>query len=387
MAAKMKDIRKSQYYVCYLGWHECRGLYGRQFVIPVLGGLVEKWRCNRNIPLTKITIQVSKKDVKIIQEAVNGRGVRKSEKVKYPPIPAKDVTFACQGEAPDHDTVGVIYLGYNPQTNNAVHVHGYRCDSPETAAMLAQHLNQLADIPEHRQRLVRIERDLVEQGQILPRSRSLPASDNGSRRSFGSSGSTGSGSEAKDISSTPSNEKPPIFDIIHSELREKLKVRDGAPILLPPVDYDTISRSRGDLHKKRKSLQFNSFAPTGAFIRKVDESSQSKENLATDVHHRKPAPHDQYVSPDFKNSPKLRSSDDGYYSHDGGLSSSLTESPLHQSLPESRLRPGGADISRRPRPHSEYPVRVNSPQHSSPRVSQLAENHVVRSHSFRTNQK
>ena len=68
--------------------------------------------------------------------------------------------------SPDEDVVACIYLGYNPQTRCAVHVHVYRCDSVETAAILTAHLNQLIELPEHQQRVLKIEQELVNKGQV-----------------------------------------------------------------------------------------------------------------------------------------------------------------------------------------------------------------------------
>ncbi len=59
-----------------------------------------------------------------------------------------------------------IYLGYNPQTRCAVHVHVYRCDSVETAGYLTAHLNQLIELPEHQARAQKIEQELVAKGQV-----------------------------------------------------------------------------------------------------------------------------------------------------------------------------------------------------------------------------
>ena len=91
------------------------------------------------------------------------------EKIKYPPIPSRDITYAVQATSPDEDVVSCIYLGFNPQTHCAVHVHVYRCDSPETADLFVEHLNQLTDITEHKQRIMKIEQDLVGKGQVSPR--------------------------------------------------------------------------------------------------------------------------------------------------------------------------------------------------------------------------
>jgi hypothetical protein len=48
------------------------------------------------------------------------------------------------------------------------------------------------------------------------------------------------------------------FDNVTDELKQRLNIskKEGAPILLPPKDYDTISRARGNMNSidKRKCL-------------------------------------------------------------------------------------------------------------------------------------
>ena len=294
---KDRDIKKANYYVWYLGWKEVRGLWGREFTEPITKELVVR---RAHEPLPKLTVEVNKKEVKVVQLVEKKKG--KVEKVKYPPIPAKDVTYAVQALSPDMDVVSCIYLGYNPQTRCAVHVHVYRCDSPETAELFADHLTQLTEIPDHQERIFRIEADLVAKSQIMPRpsafvgaadgdatstiapstlegrpggyyedgdyqrhanydSKSLlrvlhperespqPGHMSPGRLSPGRvSPRHGRGSPRPDSMRQDSDEKDivDIYDSVTDELKAKLKI-NAAPVLYPPKDYDTMHRSAGNM--------------------------------------------------------------------------------------------------------------------------------------------
>lgn len=102
-----------------------------------------------------MTLQLSNKGLKIIQN-VSGKRVHENyrvskniinlkikncfqENVKHF-IPHHAITCTVQGDAPNDDIVSTILLIYNPATACPVHVHSYRCDSPETATLLHEHL-------------------------------------------------------------------------------------------------------------------------------------------------------------------------------------------------------------------------------------------------------
>ena len=128
MAASGGKIKKAQYYVWYLGWKECRGVYGREHTEPIAKELVYR---RKHDVLPKLTIEVSKRELKIVQlvekrSGKSGGGAAKVDRLRYPPVPAKDVTYAVQALSPDEDVVACIYLGYNPVSGCAVHVHCYR---------------------------------------------------------------------------------------------------------------------------------------------------------------------------------------------------------------------------------------------------------------------
>lgn len=248
----------------YLGWKESRGVYGREFTEPIVRELINRRRGQNDLP--KLTLQVSKKEVKITQEVDKKKG--RIEKVKYPPIPAQDVTYAVQALSPDKDVVACVYLGYNPYTKCAVHVHIYRLDSEQTAEMFVQHLTQLTALPEHQNRLRKIEKDLAAKGQI--NSRYVNDGETSNHSGSGSSRSppgSGGGAVEKQVKNDIANDITP-YDSLAAELHHKLHSQDEAPLLLPPKDYDTICRKHGNLInvQNRRSKQDNIVG------------SQSKEN-------------------------------------------------------------------------------------------------------------
>jgi len=264
---KEREIKKAQYYVWYLGWKEVRGLWGREFTEPITKDLVIK---RAHEPLPKLTIEVSKKDIRIVQLVEKKKG--KVEKIKYPPIPGKDVTYAIPATSPDEDVVSCIYLGYNPQTRCAVHVHVYRCDSPETAEIFAHHLTQLTEIEENQRRIMKIEADLVAKNQIVPRPTAFVGEAVGDAEStiapstlldegkYRSGRYEGEEDEADDDdeeydgrrhatyhNDTPPNEKDvvDVYDSVTLELKAKLQT--ASALVNPPKDYDTFHRSAGNL--------------------------------------------------------------------------------------------------------------------------------------------
>lgn len=298
------DFKKAQYYVWYLGWKEVRGVWGREFTEPITRELITR---RRHDDLPKLTIEVTRKELKINQLIEKKKG--KIEKLKYPPIPAKDITYGIQALSPSEDVVSCIYLGFNPQTRCAVHVHVYRCDSPETAEIFAAHLNNLIEIPEHKQRIWKIEADLVVKGQIVPR----PSAFVGSAQSEAASTTAETIDDRSDILTTldrhshyddrdhyeernryPDDRLPPtefdrkppspeptiqfedIYDSVTAELKSKLLGKEiVGPILLPPKDYDTIHRKAGaliDLDEKKPS-NIHIIGPHGGIIRVKKDNS------------------------------------------------------------------------------------------------------------------
>ncbi|XP_041348930.1 uncharacterized protein LOC121368315 [Gigantopelta aegis] len=293
---KEKDLlaKKSQFYVEFLGWMETNGLRGVKYTDPVIRELRRRQKQIDRPP--KLTIQVSKKELKITQD-VEEKKKRSIKKIKFPTIPARDVTFAVQSMRPHDgrpdDVVACIYLGYMPRTGRDVHVHVYRFDEPQTATTFVRMLNQLTDSNEDRIR--EAERELAAKGQIEPveytRESGLGSSDGMSDGPY--TGDSAADSAASN--STYSDESPTFdsddidpdlqslsemqaFDSVTDELRQRLNInRDNAPILLPPTDYDTISRARGNFTKNYEERRCNLLGITGnpALDRTRKESGES----------------------------------------------------------------------------------------------------------------
>ncbi|XP_017879533.1 uncharacterized protein LOC108624604 [Ceratina calcarata] len=218
-----KDVKKSSYYVWYLGAREAKGVDAMPGAIAYL---LERERLQEPF---KVTLQVSNKGLKIIQTVHPGGSTRSA--VKHL-VPGHAVLAAVQRE----DVVAATLLLPNPATNNPVHVHAYRCDSVETAELLGGQLKALAS---HSENLARV--NSLESG----RARSNLGSDGRSTRE--SESSEGSGELRHDSVQTTT-----IFESLAAELRAKLGRgnsgdNDVGPILLPPRDYDTVHRHRGNL--------------------------------------------------------------------------------------------------------------------------------------------
>ncbi|KAI8128244.1 hypothetical protein FF38_08582 [Lucilia cuprina] len=281
MALRLRrDVQKASYYVWFLGAEEAKGLRGHRVINSVLPYLIDRSRTQEPI---KVTLQVSHKGIKIIQ------GSSKHF------IPHSAITSSVQTD----DIVACVLLLYNPVTKCPLHVHAYRCDSETTAEALNQQLQILINRPENQKRF----EDLESRLGIIPGMPSLSSSSNktsnhneelnhkkesqhnyddhhhkqqarsarhepSSKRFVSSLGSdTGNSTRESEcsedisgnspISRSPSGLKPlplqqqplpnpELFDSLAAELRAKLN-GNGPPLLLPPRDYDTVHRSKGNL--------------------------------------------------------------------------------------------------------------------------------------------
>ncbi|KAI1289701.1 hypothetical protein HDE_08226 [Halotydeus destructor] len=280
---KSKDIKKASYYVWFLGAKEAKGLRGDQHVLPVLQYLTDR---ERQLEPSKVTLQISNKGLKIVQNVPKKNATPsgkaqpqvspqvKMEQIKHV-IPHHSITCVVQEE----DIVASILLIYNPITKCPVHVHAYRCDSVETATSLAGQLQTLIDRPENQSKIQVIEQQLALQGlPLLPGSgsssstghcaKSQQARSNSDGRSTRTDGSDDTGDsfesfpersdrwgnrhrrldsyDRNDFEAADSPKMASMYDSLAHELKVKLGTKSG-PILLPPRDYDTISRSRGNL--------------------------------------------------------------------------------------------------------------------------------------------
>ena len=190
MAFRRKDVKKSSYYVWFLGAKEAKGLRGEEFVLPVMHQLLDQ---ERMIEPSKVTIQVSNKGLKIIQNVPKrsakhdhvsiGHHVvvsssagssptnQKTEQIKHL-IPHESITTVVQEE----DMVCCLLLIFNPVTKCPVHVHGYRCDSIETACALTESLQILIDRPENQKKFSEIEKRLALRSALIAQKASASSS-------------------------------------------------------------------------------------------------------------------------------------------------------------------------------------------------------------------
>lgn len=258
MALRLKkDIKKASYYVWFLGAQESRGLRGEEFALPAIRLLEER---ARNLEPFKVTLQVSHKGLKIIQN-VTAKG--KQQTIKHF-IPHGSITSAvAQG-----DVVACVLLLFNPITGCPVHVHAYRCDSDHTAEMLYTHLLALIERPENQKKFADIERKLQMRG-ALPLKKPPDSS---------------LGSEVSRESDSGSNEDRNVanlYDSLAAELKQKLST-GKSPILLPPRDYDTVHRQKGNLSNidTRRCLNQNI---VGINARRKLESSGGSSGIGSDL--------------------------------------------------------------------------------------------------------
>ncbi|XP_050442200.1 uncharacterized protein LOC126846604 [Adelges cooleyi] len=236
-----KDVKKSSYYVWFLGAQECNNVRDVDCIVPIISALAER---ERKMPPHKFTLQVSHRGLKIVHNAVAtpslpGGKISKSDLVKHL-IPDHAITCVHR----DQDLVAVILLLYNPVTKWPVHVHVYRCDSAETSALLSGQLQTLVDRPDNKRKLDEIESRLsVPEPQPPP----LPHRDNGRRERKRESPPSSSSESGVPVAT---GHMTSLYDSLAAELKKKLATgkKTGAPILLPPRDYDTVHRHRGNLN-------------------------------------------------------------------------------------------------------------------------------------------
>ncbi|XP_015795424.1 bromodomain-containing protein DDB_G0270170-like [Tetranychus urticae] len=337
MNFKRKDIKKSSYYVWFLGAKEAEGLRGDEFVLPVLRYLTDQEGLSE---VSKVTLQVSNKGLKIIQNvpkksssscnplpASNLSSAKlslssnsgKTEQIKHL-IPHNAITCVVQ----EDDLVACILLIYNPITKCPVHVHAYRCDSIETASSLRGQLQLLIEKPENQRKFKEIESRLVSKGLTVnqqphqlhqhlkqqPQSKPTESSVELNRRfnplgKRGSSESRSIRTESSDrtedsydsglINGSKENKSLPIelalgnpkvailYESLAAELKAKLSNPKSGPILLPPKDYDTISRKQGKLSgiEARKSTNMTIVGPLETPSTTTNSSSSSSPTTAS----------------------------------------------------------------------------------------------------------
>ena len=351
MAFRRKDVKKASYYVWFLGAKESKGLRGDQYVVPVLRFLLDR---ERQYEPSKVTLQVSNKGIKIVQTlnvprksngnqaafktSFNSNPNVKTEQIKHM-IPHHSVTWVSQEE----DIICCIMLIYNPITKCPVHVHAYRCDSIETATTLRNQLQILIDRPENQKKFREIEMRLAAKG-LMPTSGPVPPelefqssrktlnSDGRSTRTEGSdntddslgSSDLGYNGSKELIKNRPvsrgkvhqsDNNSPAVYESLAAELRAKLGNPKTGPILLPPRDYDTISRKRGKLEgiELRKSTNQQIVGPLleqdESPITRSESSGKSSSGIGSDEA-LSSAIHE--IQPDYDQKADQSSSDDDW---------------------------------------------------------------------------
>lgn len=115
-------MKRSSYYVLFLGAKESKGLRGDQYIEPVLQYFITQ---EQRMQALKVTLQVSNKGLRIIPSALKLSHPPDSEAEKHF-IPHSAITCVFQAPPPNDDIVSCILMIYNPDTNCPVHVHCYR---------------------------------------------------------------------------------------------------------------------------------------------------------------------------------------------------------------------------------------------------------------------
>lgn len=398
-----KDVKKSSYYVWFLGAKESKGLRGEEYVLPVLHQLID---VERRLEPSKVTLQISNKGIKIIQNVPKKSNKclssyhpddRLHQHLLHPPRhphihqphhvassssphpphmspSSSDVSVgphpipACKMEqikhliphnaiscvAQEDDVICCILMIYNPITKCPLHVHAYRCDSVETASALKAQMQTLIDRPENQKKFKDIERRLALTGltslsaqrsppPVFPSCSSLTPSPqqrtNSDGRSSARTESDGTDDSfdsndprivyrrrgnpqyqsqpelqrehsSRHLSSTSVNppkkgsnnshkfilqpddpddleietQKASMFESLAHELKVKMgNAKAVGPLLLPPRDYDTISRGRGNLVgiEERKSTNKFLVGAVGRGQRKSDSTPAADSRYQT----------------------------------------------------------------------------------------------------------
>uniref|UniRef100_A0A0N5AGK8 PID domain-containing protein n=1 Tax=Syphacia muris TaxID=451379 RepID=A0A0N5AGK8_9BILA len=162
-----KGLAKSHFYVWYLGSKEADGVRGSAVVLPAMRQLLrDSFRRTPN----KATVQISGKGLKLIQTVptMGKSGKIKMQLVKFQ-IAASSITYSMTGKPPFDDVIAVVMLVFNPEMHSPIHVHCYRCDSAETAAVMQANLQVLIGRPETQRSIAALEQRLFKSmGRRLP---------------------------------------------------------------------------------------------------------------------------------------------------------------------------------------------------------------------------
>lgn len=273
--------KEGRFYVEFLGWKETRGLYGASFTDPVVSALIERQQKSQNH--IRMSIKVNEDELQVTQHVTTSQG--KSQKIKYPKVLMCDISYVTQCAPPHTDIVSCIFLGYNPMTKHAAHVHVYRFDSSDTATIFLRRITSVIEQKEYRERILAMERDLIDLGHL--RRRDSLGSDGASNGSsschspnsidsgYGHSSKRSSGGANHSLLKPVGAQTAAAFSSIHNELEHKLSLqnKNEKPILLPPKDYDTVVRRHGHISIRAK---LKPFKPTVVGAESIFNNNQPK---------------------------------------------------------------------------------------------------------------
>ncbi|GFR76219.1 hypothetical protein ElyMa_000476300 [Elysia marginata] len=283
-----------QYYVEFLGWMECYGVRGEKYTEPVIRELRHRQKRKKADVPPKLTILVTDEGLHISQ-SVDSKKKNSTKTIQFPVIPGRDVTFVHQARRPGDgrldDIVACIYLGYMPRTNRCVHVHVYSFADAVTASDFCTKM--AAIVKQNGHHILEEERRLANERQIEPPATLVQADNTDEPHATDSavgSASSGYSDEYPDTPFGPRKIEPDLesladvlpYDNIQDEIRHKMQ-SENSPILLPPIDYDTISRKHGNLMKvdERRCKHEKIVGLLALKLKERNDSSESGVDLAS----------------------------------------------------------------------------------------------------------
>ncbi|PAA68920.1 hypothetical protein BOX15_Mlig032274g1 [Macrostomum lignano] len=281
----------------YLGWKPTDGLCGRQFVEPIVRDMLAR-RGSQRYQLKRHVLEFDKRKLRL-WEMDHRTGGRTGG--RYPSVPVEDITFALQEDGNTDPLVfSLILFGFNEESNRSIHTHVWRGFNLESVSEFTGRLIRCLTSPAHLHSVREMELQLVKRGEARPSGYFVAEGPEPGSRG-GGHGSRGN-SRPSSLLQSPSSPRPPsspqppppppqqppqqppppppppqqppqvIGSRVTEELRQRFLDKSGAPLLHPPCDYDTISRSHGNvlLRRTEQPLRSDSKAPTGAYIRRSD---------------------------------------------------------------------------------------------------------------------
>lgn len=292
--------KSSPFEAKYLGYLPSSGIWGHEYSDPPTFALLKE-RAGQN--LATVVFEFGAKELKISEVYMKKNKLQKS---KLPSVALRDVTFAVRMEPPHDCVVSTIYLGFVSATNHAVHVHGYVFKSPDMAAVFVDRVAGFLNKKDHQTRHLKMEADLVKRGAIQP-SR-LVDSLQGGTYYYNNEKRKSKETPPPVLPKPPKTEElkfdPDAFeaeagidseafpqkdyddrdlraaDSLASELKTRLMSKEKAPMLLPPKDYDTVHRIKGDLSEvnTRRSLNKELVGETGGVYGSAQDVAGAKRS-------------------------------------------------------------------------------------------------------------